>query len=60
MLADYCSSLMRETPAGKNKRHEKMKSVFNEIFSSYNTIYKDTVHSLILYIVIRNQHIAFL
>jgi hypothetical protein len=42
MSADYCRSLIRETPTGKNKRQEKMKLVFNEIFSSYDTIYTYT------------------
>jgi len=60
MSADYCRSLIRETPTDENKKQEKMKLVFNEIFSNYNTIYTNTVHYLTLYIVIRNQHITFL
>jgi hypothetical protein len=32
MLADYCLSFIRETPAGETKRQKKAKCVFNEIF----------------------------
>ena len=60
MLADYRRSLIRKTPTGENKRQEKMKLLFKEIFSSYDTIYKDTTHYRIQYNVIRNQHITFL
>jgi len=60
MSADYCRSLIRETPTGENKWQEKIKLVFNDIFSRYDTIYKDNVHYLILYIVIRKQHNTFL
>ena len=32
MLAEYCWSLVGETPTGENKRQGKTKSVFNDIF----------------------------
>ena len=38
MLADYCRSVITETPTGKNKRQKKMKVVFNELFCNYDTI----------------------
>jgi hypothetical protein len=59
-MSAYCWSLTWETLTGENKRHEKMKWVFNEYFSSQDTVYRDIVHYLILYGVIRNQYMASL
>jgi len=59
MLADYCYSLIRETQTRKNKR-QTMKCMFNNFFFFVRILYRDIAHYLILYIVIRNQHISFL
>jgi hypothetical protein len=55
-LADYCYSLIGETHAGESKRHKKTKSMFNKLFSSSDTVYRDT---LTVYVVIKNQNITF-
>jgi hypothetical protein len=55
-----CWSLIRETPTGKCKMEKKTKWVFNGFFCSYDTVHRDTVHYLTLYIVIKNQYCTFL
>jgi hypothetical protein len=55
MLADYCCSLIRETQTGENKTHKKTNSVFNNFFSSSDTIYTDTAHNLAVYVVLKTN-----
>jgi hypothetical protein len=52
MSADCCWSLVMETPTAENKGQRK-KRVFNDFFSSKDTVCRDTVHYLILYTGIR-------
>jgi len=47
MLADYCWSLIRETPTGKNKRQKKTKGMLINFFSSSGIVYRDIIHYLI-------------
>jgi hypothetical protein len=59
VLADYCWNLVRGTPTGEYKRQKNTKWVFNEFFCTLDTIYKDSVHYLAVYVAIKTTHYSF-
>jgi hypothetical protein len=60
MLAQYFWNLLRETATGECKQQKKIKWVFDFLFLVVRILYRDTVHYLTVYVIIKNQYITLL